>query len=87
MYLSTEADVSEPMDPVMELHPIEYIVSATMKGVCVCLCLVSGILCKVLCIFTVPSVLCMNQGVQGKCITNKATPTRTTPFSKEKELT
>ena len=26
----------------------------------------------------------MNQGVQGKCITNKATPTRTTPFSKEK---
>ena len=27
----------------------------------------------------------MNQGVQGKCITNKATPTRTTPFSKEKE--
>ena len=27
----------------------------------------------------------MNQGVQGKCITtNKAIPTRTTPFSKEK---
>ena len=26
----------------------------------------------------------MNQGVQGKCITNKATPTRATPFSKEK---
>ena len=27
---------------------------------------------------------CMSQGVQGKCIENKATPTRTTPFSKEK---
>ena len=26
----------------------------------------------------------MNQEVQGKCITNKATPTRTTAFSKEK---
>ena len=34
MYLSTEADVSEPMDPVMELHPTEHIVCATMKGVC-----------------------------------------------------
>ena len=30
------------------------------------------------------SIYCMNQGVQSKCITNKATPTRTTPFSKEK---
>ena len=28
--------------------------------------------------------ICMDQGVQGKCITNKATPTRTTPLSKEK---
>ena len=26
----------------------------------------------------------VNQGVHGKCTTNKATPTRTTPFSKEK---
>ena len=34
MYLSTEADVSEPMDPVMELHPTEHIVCATKKGVC-----------------------------------------------------
>ena len=34
LYLSTEADISEPMDQVMELHPIEYIVCATMKGVC-----------------------------------------------------
>ena len=35
LYLSTEADVSEPMDPVMVLHPIEYIVCATIEGVCV----------------------------------------------------
>ena len=30
--------------------------------------------------------ICMNQGVQGKCITNKATPTRTTLFQRKKEL-
>ena len=28
--------------------------------------------------------VCVYQRVQGKCLTNKATPTRTTPFSKEK---
>ena len=35
-------------------------------------------------ICTLTTAPCMNQEVQGKCITNKATPTRTTPFSKEK---
>ena len=35
LYLSTEADVSEPMDPVMELHPTEHIVCAAIEGVCV----------------------------------------------------
>ena len=83
MYLSTEADISEPMDPVMELHPTEYIVCATMKGVCT-FASCEWDFGRSICI--VPSVyecVCMNQGMQGKCITN----TRTTPFSKEKKLT
>ena len=35
-------------------------------------------------LWSMAGLICMNQGVQGKCITNKAIPTRTTPFSKEK---
>ena len=86
MYLSTEADISEPMDPVMELHPIEHIMCATMKGVCTFVSCEWDFGRSTMYLHRTEYV-CMDQGMQGKCITNKATPTRTTPFSKEKELT